>query len=304
MNFQKFFKEAVKDCVMKITIKRKNLKPFKCPNCKTKLSKGSIFCQNCGEKIEVDEILKKEKIVKLVEKYSRKLDVGYYSVLHTYKDIDDKHKKNLLKFDKNLYVGDFACILDRSILHSCKEGLLFMLSGFYYHIGPFSGADFFKYSDIGTMTPMDIDKLRIYFKDNSYKEISVIWYAEPLKELLEKIIEIDRLADTSYTNQSKSGHTSGIFSRRNRKSYFEGQISGYNRCSREYEAKLRRQADLFLNTTNKWKQERFEYEQLLDEYEKTIEELERQIEKSPSAEYENRLEHVKETEQRLRKLSE
>ncbi len=304
MDFQKFFKEVVKDCVMEITTKKKNLKPFKCPNCRAKLPRGSIFCPTCGKKIEVDEILKKEKIVKLVEKYSSKVNTHWDTVLHTYKNIDDKHKKNLLKFDKNLFVGDFACILDRSILNSCKEGLLFMLSGFYYHWGPFSGADFFKYSDIDTMTPMDIDKLRIYFKDNSYKEISVFWYAEPLKELLEKIIEIDRLADTSYTNQSKSGHTSGIFSRRNRKSYCEGQISGYNRCSREYEAKLRLQADLFLNTTNKWKQERFEYEQLLDEYEKTIEELEKQIEKSPSAEYESRLEHMKETEQRLRKLSE
>lgn len=85
--------------------------------------------------------------------------------------------------------------------------------------------------------------------------------------------------------------------------YKKGERDGYIRCSREYEQKLRRQADLFLQTTNKWKQERADYNALLDEYEQTIIELEVQIAKTGSHEYKQRLSSVKGYERKLKALA-
>lgn len=59
------------------------------------------------------------------------------------------------------------------------------------------------------------------------------------------------------------------------KGRYEGMKDGYTEASGEYERKLRKQADEFLNQIKDVKRERDEYEKLLDEYEKYIEELER-----------------------------
>lgn len=75
------------------------------------------------------------------------------------------------------------------------------------------------------------------------------------------------------------------------------------RCSREYEEKLRRQADLFFHTANKWKTEKAEYDALLDEYKKTIEELEKQIAVTNSNEYKQRLSNVKKYQRKLSNLA-
>lgn len=55
----------------------------------------------------------------------------------------------------------------------------------------------------------------------------------------------------------------------------EGRKDGYVEASREYERKLRKQADEFLNQIKDIERERDEYEKLLDDYEKYIEELEK-----------------------------
>lgn len=85
--------------------------------------------------------------------------------------------------------------------------------------------------------------------------------------------------------------------------YREGERDGYIRCSREYEEKLRRQAELFLHTSNKWKKEKAEYEALLDEYELTIAELEAQISRTNSGEYKKRLSNVKNYQRKLADLA-
>ena len=85
--------------------------------------------------------------------------------------------------------------------------------------------------------------------------------------------------------------------------YKKGERDGYIRCSKEYEEKLRRQADLFLSTTNKWKKERDEYEALLDEYELTIAELEAQIAATNSNEYKQRLANVESYRHKLSSLA-
>ena len=85
--------------------------------------------------------------------------------------------------------------------------------------------------------------------------------------------------------------------------YIEGERDGYIRCSREYEEKLRRQADLFLHTSNEWKKEKAAYDALLDEYERTIAELEAQISATNSDEYKQRLSNVKDYQRKLAALS-
>ena len=85
--------------------------------------------------------------------------------------------------------------------------------------------------------------------------------------------------------------------------YKKGVKDGYVRCSKQYEEKLRRQADLFLQTTNKWKKERTEYEALLDEYELTISELEAKIAETNSSEYKQRLKSVKNYKSQLSSLA-
>ena len=85
--------------------------------------------------------------------------------------------------------------------------------------------------------------------------------------------------------------------------YKKGEKDGYIRCSREYEEKLRRQADLFFQTANKWKKERAEYDALLNEYERTIEELEEQIAATNSNEYKQRLSSVKKYQRKLSNLA-
>lgn len=85
--------------------------------------------------------------------------------------------------------------------------------------------------------------------------------------------------------------------------YKRGEKDGYIRCSKEYEEKLRRQADLFLTTTDKWKKERDEYEALLDEYELVITELEAKIAATNSNEYKQRLTNVKSYRRKLFSLA-
>lgn len=85
--------------------------------------------------------------------------------------------------------------------------------------------------------------------------------------------------------------------------YREGERDGYIRCSREYEEKLRRQADLFLHASNKWKKEKAAYDALLDDYERTIAELEARISATNSDEYKQRLSNVKNYQRKLVGLS-
>lgn len=287
---------------MEIKLKRQELRVLKCSRCNTDLEISAKFCPSCGARIEINEEAKRAKLAKLARKYFHKIPVDYYVSGNSFESITDKEKKNLLKFDKNLHVVDFVYMYDKSILHNCTEGMLFMLSGIYVKDFPLGGANFFRYSDISSMCVISSDKLRIYLSNNTSKEITVSWKAEPLKELLEKIIEIDKQCDTSYTNISESGHTSGILGQGNRKAYMNGQLNGYVRSSKEYEIKLQKQADEFLKQIKNIEKQNAEYQQLLDEYEKTIEELEIQLQNTNSKEYESRLTRTKEKYNQLRSL--
>jgi uncharacterized protein (DUF697 family) len=57
-------------------------------------------------------------------------------------------------------------------------------------------------------------------------------------------------------------------------SYYQGRKDGYDEASGEYEIKLRKQADEFLNQAKDIKRDIDEYEKLLDKYEAYIEKLE------------------------------
>ena len=60
----------------------------------------------------------------------------------------------------------------------------------------------------------------------------------------------------------------------------EGMKEGYNAASEEYEGKLRKQADEFLNQRKNYKEQADEYDELLSEYEVYVAELEKKLSKS------------------------
>ena len=67
---------------------------------------------------------------------------------------------------------------------------------------------------------------------------------------------------------------------------FDGKKDGYQQASEEYEAKLLKQADLFLEQIKDFKKEKEAYDELLKEYEAAILELE---EKANRTEQENQI---------------
>lgn len=81
----------------------------------------------------------------------------------------------------------------------------------------------------------------------------------------------------------------------------DGQNSGYVKASAEYEAKLLKQADLFLKQQKIYKAEREQYETLLSEYEAEIERLESKVTKTEAEkEY---LQELLLRDRKLRKLA-
>lgn len=267
---------------------------------------------------------KHDEIAAVVEKYCGKLkDYGLnynnkrYWAFYSYKTFPADKKSNLLKFDKNLFEADMAALysVDDGIINpdatKCKDGILFMLSGFYIRTaGQLKGYTFIKYSAIKNIEVKGTKDLHISldsqtndFWKQDWLNISVDYYAEPLKNILSEIIKIDRKNDTSYTTESKTGIVKGIKQKTNREVYFKGQISGYKRASREYQIKLQKQADAFLENRNLWKKKQAEYEALLDEYEQTIIELQSCIEQSSSSEYREMMDSTKAYKERLEKLA-
>ena len=253
----------------------------------------------------------KENMLFIVSDYKNKISDTPF-VFYSFKNLPDKNKKNMLKMAKNISFDDFVCMIDTTIMGSGKEGLIFTLTGIYEHIGPFSGSNYFSYKDINNMKIESKKDLCIIFnediddgifKNTNYMNISVCYFAEPLKELITKLIGIYRSFENNSYSNSKSGRVKGYLSEGNRKAFFEGQKDGYIRCSQQYEIKLRRQAELFLKTTNKWRRERDEYDALLDEYDATIVELEAKLAETGSAEYRQRLNNVSNYRDQLASLS-
>ena len=245
----------------------------------------------------------KEQILSIVRKYKEQIYTGTsYLPFYSYENIPEKNKRNLLKFSRNLSYDDFVCMIDTSILGSSKEGLVFTLEGIYEHSGPFSGSYYVRYKDIKRMEIQEVKKLCIYCANGESIYFSVSYYASKLEELITKLIELTKPID-SYLSCEETGKTKGYLSSSNREAFFAGQKNGYIRCSRQYEIKLRRQAELFLKTTNKWRRERDEYEALLDEYDATIVELEAKLAETGSAEYRQRLNNVSNYRDQLASLS-
>ena len=246
----------------------------------------------------------KEQILSIVRNYKERVYTGTsYLPFYTYENLPEKNKKNLLKLSKNLSYDDFVCMIDTSILGSSKEGLVFTLDGIYEHCGPFAGSYYVRYTDIKSMVIEDVKDLCIYLTNGESVHFSVSYYASKLEELITKLIEVTKSMDSYSSSCEETGKTKGYFTSSNRKAFYAGQINGYKRCSREYEIKLRRQAELFLKTTNKWRSERAEYEALLDEYDATIVELEAKLAETDSPEYRQRLNRVTDYRDQLASLS-
>ena len=152
------------------------------------------------------------------------------------------------------------------------------------------------------MEIQEVKKLCIYCANGESIYFSVSYYASKLEELITKLIELTKPID-SYLSCEETGKAKGYLSSSNRKAFYAGQKNGYIRCSQQYEIKLRRQAELFLKTTNKWRRERDEYDALLDEYDATIVELEAKLAETGSAEYRQRLNNVSNYRDQLAALS-
>ena len=245
----------------------------------------------------------KEQILSIVRKYKERIYTGTsYLPFYSYENIPEKNKRNLLKFSRNLSYDDFVCMIDTSLLGSSKEGLVFTLEGIYEHSGPFSGSYYVRYKDIKRMEIQEVKKLCIYCANGESIYFSVSYYASKLEELITKLIELTKPIDSDLFCE-ETGKAKGYLSSSNREAFYAGQKNGYIRCSHEYEIKLRRQAELFLKTTNKWRRERDEYDALLDEYDATIVELEAKLAETGSAEYRQRLNNVSNYREQLASLS-
>ena len=245
----------------------------------------------------------KEQILSIVRKYKEQIYTGTsYLPFYSYENIPEKNKRNLLKFSRNLSYDDFVCMIDTSILGSSKEGLVFTLEGIYEHSGPFSGSYYVRYKDIKRMEIQEVKKLCIYCANGESIYFSVSYYASKLEELITKLIELTKPIDSDLFCE-ETGKAKGYLSSSNSEAFYAGQKNGYIRCSHEYEIKLRRQAELFLKTTNKWRRERDEYDALLDEYDATIVELEAKLAETGSAEYRQRLNNVSNYREQLASLS-
>lgn len=264
----------------------------------------------------VDITQKKEKIYQTVLNYAS--EIGEDCVrwkLWKYNNYPTKKKDLLLKFDSNFNYDDFACLfaipnaLKFQLSPKGDYGLLFTLSGFYIK-DPLMQTYFIKYSEIIKCDVLKKKDIRIYLNHKVSCFVSDETFVDngeysalPLANLLNELKSIDAEYPSDNLMATTSDRTVGIHSARDRKVFLEGQKNGYIRCSREYEIKLRRQAELFLKTTNKWRRERDEYEALLDEYDATIVELEAKLAETGSAEYRQRLNNVSNYRDQLAALS-
>ena len=252
---------------------------------------------------------KKEKLTDILEEYRYSITKGYFGNYIPFEDMG-KRKTNLFEFDRGLdldtVIGLFSTISvsgDPASRASddCTGGLLFTLSGFYDdYTELFSGSTYTRYSDIKTMEVENKKNGKLIINGN-YKIRGNAFFTGSLKEMLEKICEVND-QEKSLTEVLESGKRSGVVSARMKQYGYEREQLAYVRCSQQYEIKLRRQADLFLNETNRWRSKRKEYEALLDEYEATIAELEDAIAQNGSSEYRERLSSVKEYKDRLESL--
>lgn len=266
--------------------------------------------------VDIEE--KKDLIYNAVQKVCKELgkDCVHWT-LWNYKNFPEDKKQGLLKISTDINYDDFACIF--SIPNALKfqfsakgdYGLVFMLSGFYIRDSiQLKSFTYVKYQDMKSYTVKKKDFILTLSSSiadilgQTTTEISNSEYdAETLGKLLLELKKIDYENPTESFQVGNSTRSKGLHSARERNVFLKGQESGYIRCSREYEAKLRRQAELFLNTTNKWKRERAEYEALLDDYDQTIVELEEKLAVAESNEYRQRLNSVYDYRNKLASLS-
>ena len=111
---------------MEIKLQRQELRVLKCSRCNSDLDVSSKFCPSCGSRIEVNPEVKRTKIAKLASKYANKIPTYWYGTQISFESITDKEKKNLLKFDKNLYVDDFVYIYMINLLHIIVQKVCFL----------------------------------------------------------------------------------------------------------------------------------------------------------------------------------
>ena len=97
---------------------------------------------------------------------------------------------------------------------------------------------------------------------------------------------------------AKVAHSKGYNS-----GHSDGSQSGYNRASKVYEEKLKKQADTFLSEKNALHNQREDYEALLDDYECEIQRLEDELNEIYSSEGEDVLRKMKNQSRSLKQVA-
>lgn len=97
---------------------------------------------------------------------------------------------------------------------------------------------------------------------------------------------------------AKVAHSKGYNS-----GHFDGSQSGYNRASKVYEEKLKKQADKFLSEKNALHNQWEDYEALLDDYECEIQRLQDELNEIYSSEGEDLLRKMKNQYRSLKQLA-
>lgn len=262
---------------------------------------------------------KKDKIHKMVLNYAEQ--IGEKCIdwkVRNYESFPADKKELLLKIDCNFNYEDFATMfsipnpLKLQLSAKFDYGIIFTIFGFYIKtIESLNSFTFVKYSEIVSCEVIKNEHIKIYISTKLKTMFGLSenfiecgnYLARPLSELLTELKKLDSEYSTDYLTSITTARADGLKTSRDRKYFMKGQINGYTRCSRQYEEKLRRQADLFLKTTNKWKKERSEYDALLDEYDATIVELEEKLSQVESPEYRQRLNNVSNYRDQLAALS-
>lgn len=137
----------------------------------------------------------REEMLKVVE--NKKNNISGYS-LHTYKNINEKKKKNLLYIDKYFDYNNFIAIIDTTTLGNARKGIVFMTNGIYL-VDMLSPKYFINYLDIVKMYrestfPKDIIIQTTTYSDNI--EYSTVWLHKDTgyKVLFELIEELKILS--------------------------------------------------------------------------------------------------------------
>lgn len=112
--------------------------------------------------------------------------------VHYYPNISDKVVAKVTKrFDQRMNINNIAVVFDTSMFNSCKNGIIFMVSGAYY-LGILEKPFYFNYRDIAEISTFLDKRVEIKFINNNTISIGSgidSFNADNLKSILQELKE-------------------------------------------------------------------------------------------------------------------